>query len=235
MNRDRILIVDDDLTVLKFLQAAFKDTEYGTLTATNGLQAIETVEKEMPDLVILDIAMPKMDGLQVCRRLREWSQIPIIMLSAFCDTEEKVKCLEAGADDFVCKPFSMEELIARIISVLRRSKAAQTPPAQPVMTAGDLYIDFNARRVTSSGNDVKLTPTEYSLLRELAANVGKVLDHTYLLKKVWGAEYSGEMEYLRVFVNRLRAKLEPDQSKPRYIITIPGVGYMFNRRAPDRV
>lgn len=229
MHRFLILLVDDDPSILKYLQAIFKDTEYETITATDGLMAIETVKSEMPDMLILDFMMPKFDGLQVCNRLREWSQIPIIMLSANINIEDKVKCLEAGADDYVCKPFDAEELIARVNSVLRRSKGNHDSPVPTVFSIGNLTIDFNSRRVTSSSTDVKLTPTEYSLLRELAANIGKVLDHTYLLKTVWGSEYSGETEYLRVFVNRLRAKLEPDPSNPKYIITAPGIGYMFNR------
>ncbi len=229
MHRFLILLVDDDPSILKYLQAIFKDTEYETITATDGLMAIETVKSEMPDMLILDFMMPKFDGLQVCNRLREWSQIPIIMLSANINIEDKVKCLEAGADDYVCKPFDAEELIARVNSVLRRSKGNHDSPVLTVFSIGNLTIDFNSRRVTSSSTDVKLTPTEYSLLRELAANIGKVLDHTYLLKTVWGSEYSGETEYLRVFVNRLRAKLEPDPSNPKYIITAPGIGYMFNR------
>ena len=233
MARERVLIVDDDALILRFLQVIFKDAEYRVLIARDGLEALDTVEKEMPDIVILDISMPKLDGLQVCRRLRDWSQLPIIILSARADTEGKVKCLEAGADDYVCNPFSKEELLARVSSVLRRSKGAPAAQTQSVFTAGDLTIDFNARRVTSAGEDVKLTPTEYHLLHELVSNVGKALDHTYLLKMVWGSEYSEEMEYLRVFVNRLRTKLEPDPSNPRYIITIPGMGYMFERRSID--
>ncbi len=234
MRQGRVLVVDDDPRVAKYLQSAFRGTGFETLSAADGVEALNTIEKEMPDIVILDIRMPKLDGLQVCRRLREWSQVPIIMLSGTTEGEEKIKCFEAGADDYICKPFDLKELMARVAAVLRRSKAAGAPPSLPVLTAGEICIDFAARRITSRGIETKLTPTEYSLLHELAANVGKVLDHTHLLKKVWGAEYFGETEYLRVFVNRLRAKLEPDPSKPRYIITIPGMGYMFNRRAPER-
>ena len=231
MHRPRVLIVDDDLTIIKFLRANLKAEDYETLTAMDGAEALQTIERELPDLVILDIMMPKMDGFEVCRRLREWSQIPIIMLSARGDVFDKVKCLNLGADDYITKPFGVGELIARVRTVLRRTEAAGTIPTQPSFTSGDLEINFVARRVTAAGEEVKLTPTEYALLQELVLNAGKVLTHTHLLNKVWGLEYREERQYLHVFIRRLRTKLEPDLTNPRYIITVPDIGYQFKATA----
>ena len=223
----RILTVDDELSILKFLRSNLEDRGYTVISATNGEEAINIVERELPDLIILDVMMPKMDGFEVCRRLREWSQIPIIMLSARGDESDKVQCLDLGADDYIVKPFSANELVARVSAVLRRTKAASTLPAKSVITRGDLVINLAQRKVTRAGQDIKLTPTEYALLQELVVNSGKVLTHTLLLNKVWGPEYRDEREYLHVFIRRLRAKLEPDPNKPRYITTVSGVGYQF--------
>ncbi len=234
MRRARILIVDDDLTIIKFLRASLEANGFETLAAMDGAEALHTIERELPDLVILDIMMPQVNGFEVCCQLREWSQIPIIMLSARGDEEDKVKCLNLGADDYIAKPFGLDELIARSRAVLRRTKAVGATPTQPLFTTGDLEINFTERRVTFAGNEVRLTPTEYGLLQELVLNAGKVLTHAHLLHRVWGSEFGQEKEYLRVFVNRLRAKLEPDPAKPRYIVTVPGVGYMFDRRAPNQ-
>jgi len=178
-------------------------------------------------LIILDKAMPKVDGVEVCRRLREWSQIPIIMLSVWSGVEDKVECLNLGADDYVTKPFGTDELVARVRAVLRRTETVTTAPTKSSFTCGDLEINFAQRRVTVAGNEVKVTPTEYSLLQEFALNAGKVLTHTYLLHKVWGPEYGEERDYLRVFVGHLRAKIEPDPANPKYLITVPGVGYQL--------
>jgi len=227
MRKTRILIVDDELSIIKFLRANLKAENYETLTAMDGAEALQITEMELPDLVILDIMMPKMDGFEVCRRLREWSQIPIIMLSARGDESDKVKCLDLGADDYITKPFGASELIARVKAVLRRTEAAGTIPTQPSFTTGDLEINFAKRQVTVAGEEVKLTATEFSLLQELVLNAGKVLTHTHLLNKVWGLEYREERQYLHVFIRRLRTKLEPDPTNPKYIITVPGVGYQF--------
>jgi two-component system KDP operon response regulator KdpE len=197
----------------------------------DGVDALHTIEMELPDLVILDIMMPKIDGFEVCRRLREWSQIPIIMLSARGEEKDKVKCLDLGADDYITKPFGASELIARVRAVLRRTEATRAVPAQSSFASGDIKINFAERRVTVAGKEVKLTPTEYSLLQEFVLNAGKVLTHTYLLNKVWGAEYKEEREYLHVFVRRLRTKLESDPTNPSYIMTVPGVGYQFKDSA----
>ena len=227
MSKTRILIVDDELSIIKFLRATLKAENYEVLTAMDGAEALQTIEMELPDLVILDIMMPKMDGFEVCRRLREWSQIPIIMLSARGDEGDKVKCLELGADDYITKPFGASELVARVRAVLRRTKAARVIPTQPSFTSGDIKINFVERRVTVAEREVKLTPTEYNLLQELVLNANKVLTHSMLLGKVWGPEYGEEREYLRVFIGRLRRQLEPKPENPKYIISIPGVGYQF--------
>ncbi len=231
MKKTRILVVDDELNIVKFLRANLEAKNYVVLAAMDGAEALQTFEMELPDLVILDIMMPKIDGFEVCRRLREWSQIPIIMLSARGDESDKVKCLDLGADDYITKPFGKGELIARVKAVLRRTEAATSTPTQPSFTSGDLQINFAQRRVTVAGKEVKLTPTEFTLLQEFALNAGKVLTHTYLLNKVWGPEYREEREYLHVFVRRLRAKLEPDPTNPKYIMTVSGVGYQFKDTA----
>ena len=223
----KILVVDDELAIIKFLRANLEANGYETLAASDGAEALQKVERELPDLIILDIMMPEIDGFEVCRRIREWSQIPIIMLSARADLMDKVKCLDLGADDYLCKPFGKEELIARVKAVLRRTEAASTIPTPPSFTCDDLEINFAERRITLAGSEVRLTPTEYNLLRELALNTNKVLTHNMLLGKVWGPEYGEEKEYLRVFVNRLRKKLEANPENPKYIITVPGVGYQF--------
>lgn len=227
MRNRRILIVDDEVSVVKLLRSNLEANDVRTLTATNGAEALQTIEMELPDLMILDIMMPQMDGFEVCRRVREWSQIPIIMLSGKDDTMDKVKCLDLGADDYITKPFTLDELMARVRAVFRRTETADTVPTQPSFTSGDLTINFAERWVTVAGSEVRLTPTEYSLLQELALNAGKVLTHTHLLRKVWGPRYNEEREYLRVFIGRLRAKLEPAPANPKYIITVPGVGYKF--------
>jgi len=231
MRHPRILIVDDELAIIKFLRANLETKGFDVIAAMDGAEALETVERELPDLVILDIMMPKMGGFEVCRRLREWSQIPIIMLSARGDEGDKVKCLDLGSDDYITKPFGAHELIARVRAVLRRTEAAGTIPTQTSFTSGDLQINFAQRRVTIADKEVKLTPTEYSLLQEFVLNAGNVLTHTYLLNKVWGLEYREEREYLHVFIRRLRAKLESDPTNPRYIMTVPGVGYQFIDKA----
>ena len=231
MRKTHILVVDDELSIIKFLRANLEANGYEVLAAMDGTEALQTFERELPDLVVLDIMMPKMDGFEVCRRLREWSQVPVIMLSALGDEGDKVKCLDLGADDYITKPFGASELTARVRAVLRRTEGAGTIPTQPSFTSGDLEINFVKRRVTVAGNEVKLTPTEYALLQEFVLNAGKVLTHTYLLNKVWGSEYREDTQYLHVFVRRLRAKLELDPTNPRYILTVPGVGYQFTDTA----
>jgi two-component system KDP operon response regulator KdpE len=226
MRRPRILIVDDDPSIVKFVCDNLKAEKYDTLTSMNGAKALQVIERELLDLVILDIMLPGTDGFEVCRKIREWSQIPIIMLSALGNEEDKIKCLDVGADDYITKPFGIHELMARVRAVLRRAQKI-TPPTQPPFICGDLEVDFVNRRVTIVGNEVKLTPTEFSLLRELVLNAGKVLTHAYLLNKVWGPEYRSEREYLHVFIRRLRKELEQNPDNPKHILTIPKVGYQF--------
>lgn len=226
-----ILVVDDEPSIVRFVRANLEARGYRVLTAMDGAEALRKIEMELPDLVILDIMMPKMDGFEVCRRLREWSQIPTIMLSARGDETDKVKCLDLGADDYLTKPFGTRELLARVRAMLRRTEATKTVSTQPLFTSGDLQISFAQRQVTVAGKEVKLTPTEYSLLREFVLNAGKTLTHSYLLDRVWGPEYRDEREYLHVFVHRLRTKLEPDATNPKYIMTVPGVGYRFRDTA----
>ena len=227
MRRPRILVVDDDPAIIKFVRANLKADDYETLAALDGAEAIEVVEREMPDLVILDIMLPRIDGFEVLSRLREWCQIPIIVLSARGDAEDKVKCLDLGADDYLSKPFDLEELLARIRAVFRRTKAAGMVPPQPSLSFGELEVNFAQRSVTVAGRETKLTPTEYSLLKELVLNKGKVLTHLQLLGRVWGPEYRDEKDYLHTFIRRIRAKIEPEPAAPRHIISVPGVGYQF--------
>jgi two-component system KDP operon response regulator KdpE len=225
MDKKKILVVDDDPAILRLLSTNLKARGYEVITATDGEESLEAMQKDFIDLLILDIMMPKVDGVEVCRRIREWSDIPIIILSARGDENDKVKCLELGADDYMTKPFGIGELIARIRTAFRHRGDPTVAPAQINFTCDGLEINFAKRRVTVNGKEITLTPTEYSLLQQLAVNSNKVLTHSMLLQSVWGNEYSSEKEYLRVFVGRLRRKLEPDPKNPRYIQTIPGVGY----------
>lgn len=231
MRKSRILIVDDDIGVLKSVRANLQARDCQTLTAMDGVEALQVIGEENPDLIILDITMPKMSGFEVCRQVREWSQVPIIMLSARDDVEEKVKCLNSGADDYITKPFGVNELAARVKAVLRRCKESNRDHAPPIFSCGDLKVNFVERRVTIEDREIKLTPTEYNLLQELVIGAGKVFSHATLLGRVWGAEYSQEREYLHVFIGRLRKEIEADPSKPQYIITVPGVGYRFQAPA----
>jgi len=227
MNKTHVLAVDDDPAILRFLSANLRARDYEVTVATNGEEALGAIESEFIDLLILDIMMPKLDGVEVCQRIREWSKVPIIILSARGDEKVKVKCLELGADDYLTKPFGVEELMARVKTALRHSGAERLAPSQLKFTCGDLEINFDMRRVSVRGSEVRLTPTEYSLLHQLVINAGKVLTHSMLLQKVWGQQYYSEKEYLRVFIGRLRRKLEPDPENPRFILTDPGVGYHF--------
>jgi len=231
MRKTRILAVDDEVSIRRLLKAKLEDKGYEVSTAMDGVEALEKVATELPDLLILDINMPKMGGFETCRQLRQWSQIPIIMLSARGDEKDKVTCLDLGADDYITKPFGTGELEARVKAVLRRNGATSTIPSRPLFTSGDLQISFAKRRVTIAGKEVRLTPTEYNLLQELVLNAGKALTHTYLLQKVWGPEYHSETEYLHVFVGRLRRKLHIDSADHEYILTLPGIGYQFKDTA----
>ena len=203
---------------------------YRVLQAVDGLGALDLIEREAPDLVLLDLMLPDMDGYEVCRRIRETSGVPIIMLTARAEDAEKVRGLRLGADDYVTKPFSAEELLARIAAVLRRSEAARTGDAGP-FECGDLRIDFGQHRVTMRGRDVDLTPTEYKLLAQLAANAGRVMVQEELLRRVWGPGYDGASELLHSAIRRLRLRIEEDPATPRWILTRRGVGYLLAKPA----
>ncbi len=232
VDKTHILVVDDDPASLRLRCTNLKARGYNVTTAVNGEESLTAVEKDFVDLIILDIMMPKLDGVEVCRRIREWSNVPIIVLSARGDERDKVRCLELGADDYLTKPFGIAELLARIKTALRHRDAAKAAPVQAAtFTCNGLEINFALRRVTIGGNEVKLTPTEFSVLQQLAVNADKVLTHSMLLQNVWGNGYRSEKEYLRVFIGRLRKKLEPDPLHPKYIVTTPGVGYHLNAAA----
>jgi len=222
----KILIVDDDPATVKFIVGNLEANGYDTLHAKNGEEALQIIEKEFPDLVLLDIMMPKIDGFETCRRLRQWSQLPVIMVSARNDEKEKVKCLDIGADDYICKPFHLDEMLARMRAVLRRTGTAiPTIPVQTVFTSGNLKVDFMERRVKIDEREIDLTVTEFALLQELALNSSKVLTYQLLLNRVWGPEYGNERDYLYVFIRRLRKKLEGDPQHPLHILSVQGVGY----------
>jgi two-component system KDP operon response regulator KdpE len=227
MKRQSILIVDDDPKVVKFVQEYLEARDFLVITAADGREALYTLRTESPDLVILDLMLPGIDGLEVCNQIRIQSQVPIIMLSASGNTRDKVRCLSAGADDYVTKPFAIDELVARICAVLRRKQVIRDISARPTFTSGDLVINFNQRKVTVAGKEVNLTWTEYSLLEELALNAGKVVKYDQLLNNVWGPEYMDEREYVHVAVRRLRVKIEPGADNPKYIINSPRIGYIL--------
>ncbi len=225
----RILLAEDEAALRDFISRNLRARGFEVLEASNGLEAIAVWERDDPHLLILDIMMPRMDGLEVCRRVREHSNVPIIVLTALDGETDKVTALDLGADDYLTKPFGVEELLARVRAVLRR-----TQPAAPATTAGgvkqfgEIEVDLDGHIVRRQGTEVRLSPTEFALLSQLVTNAGKVLTHRQLLQSVWGPEYGGEAEYLRVYINRLRHKLEADPANPRYFLTEPGVGYRFN-------
>lgn len=214
MNKTRILVADDDVAIAKFIQVNLKIRGYDVIVTNDGKHAVEAVEGNHVDLMILDILMPGMDGMEVCRCIREWSQVPIIMLSASGDEDNKIKCLEMGADDYLTKPFNLAELMARIQTALRHHDAAKASPTVVNARLGEMEIDFARRCVSVKGQRLELTPTEYSLLQQLVLNKDKVLTHSMLLQKVWGNDYFSEKEYIRVFIRRLRKKIESDPEKP---------------------
>ncbi|MCG3163767.1 MAG: Transcriptional regulatory protein KdpE [Acidobacteria bacterium] len=225
MKKPVILVVDDEMQILRVMRASLPARGYEVRTAPGGEEAIDEVRKEEPDLIILDLVMPKMSGLEVCRRVREFSNAPIIVLSAKEAEADKVAALELGADDYVTKPFGLDELLARMHAILRRVQASTNHAS--VFTVGDVAVDADARRVTIAGREVKLTPKEFEVLKHLVSNAGKVVTHRSLLLAVWGVEATDQTDYLRVFINQLRRKIEPDPPHPRYIITEPWVGYRF--------
>lgn len=224
----RILVAEDEAALRDFVSRNLRARGFEVLEASNGLEAIALWERENPQLLILDIMMPRMDGLEVCRRVREYSTVPIIVLTALDEEPDKVAALNLGADDYLTKPFGVEELLARVHAVLRRTQWEITPKVTGVKEFGDISIDLEGHVVRVRGNEVRLSRTEFALLKQLVTHAGKVLTHRMLLQSIWGPEYGGEAEYLRVYINRLRHKLEVDPANPRYLLTEQGVGYRFS-------
>jgi two-component system KDP operon response regulator KdpE len=224
----QILVVDDEVQILRALHRALAARGYEVVTAPDGEDAIAEVEAAMPDLVVLDLNLPGIDGMEVCRRLRTWTQVPILILSVREDEAGKVQALDLGADDYLTKPFGVEELLARVRALLRRSRPRENTP--PRFEVGGVLIDLASHRVSRDRSDVHLTKTEWRLLEAMVEHPGKLLTHRWLLERVWGTGYQEDVEVLRVFVSQLRKKVEPDASRPSVIVTDPGVGY---RWVPD--
>ena len=224
----RVLVVDDEPAIRRFLRVTLTAHGYLVFESANGQAALLEVVQHRPDLVILDLGLPDVDGIEVTRRLREWTHLPILILSVRGQEMDKIAALDAGADDYLTKPFGAGELLARMRVALRR---AATPTAEPIFTTHQLTLDFARRRVTMAGRELQLTPTEYDLLRVLVTHAGKVLTHRQLLREVWGAGYEHETHMLRVNISNLRHKLEPDPVRPEYILTEPGVGYRLLTQA----
>ena len=227
MTNARILIVDDEPQIRRVMRTTLVARGYMVSTARNGEEALDKVREERFDLVLLDIHMPGIGGMEACRIIRSQSDIPIVILSIRNAEKEKVEALDAGADDYVTKPFSMPELLARIRAALRRAPLLSSGTPE-VLNLGQTVVDFVARRVTVNETEVRLTPKEFDLLRHFASNPDVAIPHAKLLQAVWGPDYGEEVEYLRVFINQLRKKIEPDPSHPAYLLTEPWVGYRFS-------
>jgi two-component system KDP operon response regulator KdpE len=221
MSATRILVVDDEPQILRALQLKLRGAGYAVETATTASEALVKASLRPPEAIILDVLLPDGRGTDVCREIRGWSSVPILVLSAVGEEAEKVAALDAGADDYVTKPFGGDELLARLRAALRRSSAS----TRPVVEVGELRLDLEKRLVTMDGRAVSLTPIEYDLLRLLAENEGKLLTHPTILREIWGPAYGEESNYLHVYISHLRRKIEPDPARPRYILNQPGVGY----------
>jgi two-component system, OmpR family, KDP operon response regulator KdpE len=226
MKKTRILVIDDEPQIGRMLRTQLTARGYQVDHVGTGQEGLVAVGEDPPDLILLDLGLPDMDGIEVCRRLREWTTVPIIFLTVRDDERSKVHGLDVGGDDYITKPFGLPELLARVRAVLRRR---QEQPSVPTSTfeSGELRVDFNARRVTVAGEEIRLTPTEYELLRLFILHADKTLTHRQLLTQIWGPESTTETQYLHVFIRQLRRKLEPDPAKPRHFVTEPGVGYRF--------
>jgi two-component system, OmpR family, KDP operon response regulator KdpE len=219
---DRILIVDDERAIRRYLRTALEAQGYVVFEAVNGVEALSSAVGVRPDLIILDLGLPDIDGVEVTRRIREWTQVPIIILSVRDQEQDKIEALDIGADDYLTKPFSTGELMARMRVATRRALHVAD---EPTLQVDQLLVDLAHRRVTLAGVEISLTPTEYDLLRLLVQNRGKVLTHRQILRQVWGPTYESETHLLRVNISNLRRKIEPDMARPSYILTEPGVGY----------
>ncbi len=227
--RQRILIVDDEPQIIRVLRTSLKSHGYDVRVAAEGLSAIDTFGDWRPDLVVTDLSMPSMDGIELCRRLRAISQVPIVVLSVRGEEKAKVEALDSGADDYITKPFGMDELLARIRAALRRATMPTVgEDTRSKLAVGDFHVNFESRTVTVRSQEVHLTPKEYDLLVYLLSRPGKVLTHRTLLGAIWGGNYIEQTEYLRVFIGNLRKKIESDPSKPKYILTEPWIGYRFS-------
>jgi two-component system KDP operon response regulator KdpE len=221
MSKQRVLVVDDEPQILRALQTNLRGAGYEVDTAATAEAALATAAMRPPDAVILDLVLPDGSGTEVCRELRTWSSAPVLVLSVVGDEPEKVAALDAGADDYIQKPFGIEELLARLRAVLRRAG----PSGGPVLEVGELVVDLDKRSVAVGGRPVSLTPHEFELLRVLAQNEGKLMTHPAILREVWGPAYGAESHYLHVYVSQLRRKIETDPARPRYLLTEPGAGY----------
>jgi two-component system KDP operon response regulator KdpE len=221
----RILVVDDEVQILRALRRALAARGHGVVTSQNGEDAIAQVEASLPELVVLDLNLPGIDGMEVCRRLRTWTQVPILILSVREDEAGKVQALDLGADDYLTKPFGIEELLARVHALLRRSRPRESSP--PRFEVDGVVIDLSTHRVSREGTDVHLTKTEWLLLEAMAEHPGKLLTHRWLLEQVWGSGYQEDVEVLRVFISQLRKKVEPDPTTPTVVVTDPGIGYRW--------
>jgi two-component system KDP operon response regulator KdpE len=223
MNSPHVLVVDDEPQILRALETTLRGAGYEVETAATGEAALTQAAVHPPDAVILDLVLPGKSGVEICRELREWTQAPVLILSAVGEERDKVAALDAGADDYVTKPFGVDELLARLRASLRRA----TSPGDPVVEVGNLRIELDKRAVYRDGELLQLTPHEFGLLRLFALNEGKLLTHSAILRDVWGPAYQQESHYLHVYVSQLRRKIEPDPSRPRHLLTEPSAGYRF--------
>lgn len=223
--KKKVLVVDDEPKIRMFIRASLEANNYEVFLAQNGVEAVEKAASVLPDVILMDVNMPVMDGIEACRRIREWTDTPIVILSVRGDEKDKVRALDEGADDYITKPFGIQELLARIRVALRHSSTCNA--ALPVVNIGDIEIDLSQRAVKKKGKIVKLTGTEYNLLAYLITNRGKLLTHRELLHNVWGPEYGEESEYVRVFIRQLRRKIERNPADPKLITTEPRIGYRF--------
>jgi two-component system KDP operon response regulator KdpE len=223
----RVLVVDDEIEIVRALQRSLTGHGYEVLVAGKGEQALEIIEQSSPDLMLLDLGLPGMSGLEVCQRVREQSDLPIIVISVKNKERDKVLALDLGADDYISKPFGINEVLARIRVALRHAERMM-PRTEPIMAIGPLQIDFAQKLVTLNGQEVKLTPTEYDLLKVFVVNSGKIMTQQMLLTQVWGTSHDAKAHYLHVYIGQLRRKIEPDPAHPRFLSTISGVGYRFN-------
>jgi two-component system KDP operon response regulator KdpE len=223
----RVLLVEDDPQLVRALELNMRARQYGVDAAPDGATALRLAALRQPDVVLVDLGLPDMDGVDVIRALRAWSRVPILVLSARRSSDEKVAALDAGADDYITKPFSMNELLARLRAAVRRTEALPVAPETVLITTADFSVDLVAKRATRAGRDIRLTPTEWHLLEILVSNPGRLITQKRLLQEVWGTSQSTKTNYLRVYMAQLRRKLETDPAHPRYLITEPGMGYRF--------